>query len=152
MTYENRLVLSWEQIDASCDRLIQLVKDRISGLRGIAAISRGGLVPASILSYEMNLPIVDILLPNNPRVILGHPRGEGLLIVDDVCDTGITFSQLKAFYPCASFATLDAKPQGRSKCDYVIFAYGVAQQTWIVYPWAPNDSPKSPLAIYCKND
>jgi xanthine phosphoribosyltransferase len=59
--------------------------------------------------------------------------GEGILIVDDLVDTGKTLELVKSLYPKAHFATVYAKPFGRPMVDTYITE--VSQDTWIFFPW-----------------
>ena len=55
--------------------------------------------------------------------------GKGVLIVDDLVDTGKTAKIVREILPCAHFATVYAKPMGRPMVD--TFITEVSQDTWI---------------------
>ena len=59
--------------------------------------------------------------------------GTGILIVDDLVDSGRTLEVVRAMYPRAHFATVYAKPKGRAQVD--TFITEVSQDTWIFFPW-----------------
>jgi len=59
--------------------------------------------------------------------------GTGILVVDDLVDTGKTLDLVRRLYPRAHFATVYAKPQGRPMVDTYITE--VSQDTWIFFPW-----------------
>ncbi len=59
--------------------------------------------------------------------------GTGILIVDDLVDTGKTLDLVRRLYPKAHFATVYAKPSGRPMVDTYITE--VSQDTWIFFPW-----------------
>ena len=59
--------------------------------------------------------------------------GEGVLIVDDLVDTGKTLELVRQMYPKAHFATVYAKPEGEPQVE--TFITGVSQDTWIFFPW-----------------
>jgi xanthine phosphoribosyltransferase len=59
--------------------------------------------------------------------------GEGVLVIDDLVDTGRTLEVARARYPRAHFATVYAKPKGRPLVDTYITE--VSQDTWIYFPW-----------------
>jgi len=59
--------------------------------------------------------------------------GKGVLIVDDLVDTGKTAKVVRELLPGAHFATLYAKPMGRQQID--TFVTEVSQDTWIFFPW-----------------
>jgi xanthine phosphoribosyltransferase len=60
-------------------------------------------------------------------------EGDGVLIVDDLVDTGKTAKVVRALIPRAHFATVYAKPLGRPLVD--TFITEVSQDTWIYFPW-----------------
>jgi xanthine phosphoribosyltransferase len=66
-------------------------------------------------------------------VARGGGQGAGVLIVDDLVDTGQTAKMVRAILPHAHFATVYAKPMGRPMVD--TFITEVSQDTWIYFPW-----------------
>ena len=62
-----------------------------------------------------------------------HTGGKGVLIVDDLVDTGKTARVVRELIPQAHFATVYAKPMGRPLVDTYITE--VSQDTWIFFPW-----------------
>ena len=59
--------------------------------------------------------------------------GTGILIIDDLVDSGKTLEVVRGLYPNAHFATVYAKPKGEPQVD--TFITGVSQDTWIFFPW-----------------
>jgi xanthine phosphoribosyltransferase len=113
----------------------------------IVAITRGGLVPAAIVARELNVRLIEtvcvasyddtrqsalqLLKGVAPSIVdLG---GAGVLIVDDLVDTGTTARVVRELLPGAHFATVYAKPMGRPLVD--TFITEVSQDTWIYFPW-----------------
>ena len=70
--------------------------------------------------------------------------GEGILIVDDLTDTGKTAAQVRAMLPKAHFAAVYAKPKGRPLVD--TFVTEVSQDTWIYFPWDMGFTYQEPIA------
>jgi xanthine phosphoribosyltransferase len=70
--------------------------------------------------------------------------GEGLLVVDDLADTGATVKIVRAILPKAHVATVYAKPLGRPFVD--TFITEVSQDTWIYFPWDLGLSFQAPIA------
>lgn len=132
-----RRKLSWEEVHATCLELCRLIQQRVSPVEAVVPVSRGGLVPASILAYELGISIPFLLDPRDRRTPpMNNTR---LLVIDDVCDTGATFRGLRALhsYPRALFVAPYAKPAGVSACS--VFVELVDQDKWLVFPWAPRD-------------
>jgi len=70
--------------------------------------------------------------------------GEGLLVVDDLADTGATVKIVRAILPKAHVATVYARPLGRPFVD--TFTTEVSQDTWIYFPWDLGLSIQAPIA------
>ncbi len=72
-----------------------------------------------------------MVLKSPDMALMGN--GEGVLIVDDLVDTGKTLKVVKDLFPKAHIATVYAKPEGRPMTD--TFITEVSQDTWIFFPW-----------------
>jgi len=59
--------------------------------------------------------------------------GTGILVIDDLVDTGRTLEVVRAAMPKAHIATVYAKPKGRPMVQTYITE--VSQDTWIFFPW-----------------
>jgi xanthine phosphoribosyltransferase len=141
--------VSWDQFHRDCRALTW----RLSGLGPFAAvigITRGGLVPATIVARELGVRMIDTVCvvsydhqsqgdlrllkgPSEQTMQLGGGTGKGLLIVDDLVDTGKTARVVRDLLPEAHFATVYAKPMGKPLVD--TFITEVSQDTWIFFPW-----------------
>ena len=150
LPHEKGFHVSWDQIHRDSRALAWRLDHQGPGEGGswkaIVAITRGGLVPAAIVSRELNVRIVDSISvksydhqDQSEVKVLKAPDaglvgdGEGILVVDDLVDTGRTLEVVRARYPRAHFATVYAKPKGRPLVN--TFVTEVSQDTWIFFPW-----------------
>ena len=114
--------------------------------RAIVAITRGGMAPAMIVARELDVRNVDTISvksyqqqDRSEAIILKAPDkelmgdGSGILVIDDLVDSGKTLELVRAHYPKAHYATVYAKPHGRIMVD--TFITEVSQDTWIFFPW-----------------
>lgn len=134
--------VTWDELHRDTKALAWRLNDE-GPFRGIVGIARGGLVPAAIVARELELRFVDTVCiasyddrdRRDPVVLkaLEGNDGEGLLIVDDLADTGVTARIVRAMLPKAHFAAVYAKPEGRPMVDTTVTQ--VSQDTWIVFPW-----------------
>ena len=85
----------------------------------------------SIKSYDHQAQSEAKVLKSPDTAMMGD--GEGILIIDDLVDTGKTLEVVKNLYPKAHIATVYAKPMGRPMVDS--FITEVSQDTWIFFPW-----------------
>ena len=116
----NKVYLEWSEIHECVNMLCKQIITDYPNIDSVMGLPRGGLIPAVLISHEINLPFVL------------HP-GKNTLVVDDINDTGETLSKA----PGAYWATLHHKPT--SKFQHNFYAKEVSDQ-WIVYPWEREDS------------
>ena len=141
--------VSWDQFHRDARALTW----RLSGagpFEAIVCVTRGGLVPAAIVARELDIRLIETVCVASYAyqtqgelkvlkdvaasiVALGGGRGKGVLIVDDLVDTGKTARIVRDQLPDAHFATVYAKPMGRPLVD--TFITEVSQDTWVHFPW-----------------
>lgn len=149
LPHEKGFHVSWEQIHRDSRALAWRLDKEGPGAggswRSVVAITRGGMVPAAIVARELNIRHVDTIcvrsydhqtraeaeLIKAPDASIGD--GEGVLVIDDLVDTGRTLEIVRRLYPKAHFATVYAKPKGRPLVQ--TFITEVSQDTWIFFPW-----------------
>jgi len=150
LPHEKGFHISWDQIHRDSRALAwRLDKHGPDGgdFRAVGAITRGGLAPAMIIARELDIRVVDTISVKSynhqtqadatvlkaPQADIMGTDGEGVLIIDDLVDTGKTLELVRRMFPKAHFATIYAKPQGRDMVDS--FITEVSQDTWIFFPW-----------------
>jgi xanthine phosphoribosyltransferase len=123
--------------------------------KGIAAVTRGGLVPACVVARELNIRLVEtICIASYDHQNQGQAQilksveafgdGTGWLVVDDLVDTGNTFKIIRGLLPQAHLAAVYAKPQGIPTCNTWITE--ISQDTWIHFPWDLEAQYSQPIA------
>jgi len=150
--YSKTYPISWEQLHRDSKLLArQLVE--MQPWKGIVAVTRGGLVPASIIARELGIRLVDTVCiasydyqQQGAISVLKSPviDGDKLLLIDDLVDTGRTARIARNQLPTAYFATVYAKPAGRPLVDSYITE--VSQDTWILFPWDTESQFVEPIA------
>lgn len=141
--------VSWDQFHRDARALTWRLHEA-GPFEAIVCITRGGLVPAAIVARELNVRIIEticiasyqvdknqgeltVLKGIGSEIAAMGAKGQGVLIVDDLVDTGKTARVVREFLPDAHFATVYAKPMGRPLID--TFITEVSQDTWIYFPW-----------------
>jgi xanthine phosphoribosyltransferase len=151
--------VTWDQLHRDARALAW----RLIGLgpiRGIVAITRGGLIPAAIVAREMEARVIETVsivaygrgeaewtelgAPEVVKPPVAAGDGEGWLLIDDLVDTGATAKLVRTLLPRAHFATVYAKPAGKVMVD--TFITEVSQDTWILFPWDTEPQFAVPLA------
>jgi xanthine phosphoribosyltransferase len=141
--------VSWDQFHRDARALAWRLVEA-GPFAAIVCITRGGLVPAAIVARELNIRVIETFCvasysgpgaPAELQVLKGVGEvirkvgvgGAGILIIDDLVDTGQTAKVMREALPKAHFAAVYAKPMGRPMVD--TFITEVSQDTWIHFPW-----------------
>ncbi|MBE7249505.1 MAG: xanthine phosphoribosyltransferase [Actinomycetospora chiangmaiensis] len=153
--------VSWDQFHRDARALAWRLSGSQRAFKAIVCITRGGLVPAAIVSRELGLRLIEtvciasyhdyqsqggleIIKGVSPAVLDLGAEGEDVLVVDDLVDTGKTAQMVRSMLPKAHIATVYAKPLGRPVVD--TFVTEVSQDTWIYFPWDMGLTFQPPIA------
>jgi xanthine phosphoribosyltransferase len=151
--------VSWDQFHRDA-RALAWRLSAAGPFDAIVTITRGGLVPAAIVARELGTRVIetvciasyhDYKTQGGLQVLKGiapevakFGEGKGILVVDDLVDTGATAKVVREMLPEAHFATVYAKPLGRPMVD--TFVTEVSQDTWIYFPWDMGLTFQPPIA------
>jgi len=151
LPHEKGFHVSWDQIHRDARALAWRLDGRgpeaDGAWRAVVAITRGGLVPAMIVARELGIRVIDTISVRSYDLERkqGEARitkpaqadlmgdGTGILIVDDLVDSGKTLELVHRLYPKAHYAAVYAKPHGKPQVD--TYVTEVSQDTWIFFPW-----------------
>ncbi|TIR45864.1 MAG: xanthine phosphoribosyltransferase, partial [Mesorhizobium sp.] len=121
---EKAFPVSWDQFHRDARALAWRLSGTNKGQwKAIVCITRGGLVPAAIISRELGIRVIEtvcvasyhdytsqgqlqVLKEISPSLLADD--GAGVLIIDDLTDTGKTAGIVRAMMPKAHFATVYA--------------------------------------------
>lgn len=148
---------NWLQIDCLINNIYQQLIDDYFYPDLIIGIARGGLIPATNLSYLFNCRNIGVIqyqrtsndkpfsLINNHNRHIGEylPKGDfkNILIVDDIIVKGIIFEDaiklIKDYYPTS--LTLRGAFIFNQYEGYLVknmvYASKLDKDIWVVYPW-----------------
>ncbi len=139
------LYLTWQDIH-SMSRKLALELSAIEDWKRMLVITRGGLVPAAILSQDLGINWIETIGLSSYRgqeqtsLELIKPcqiDSARYLVVDELVDSGDTARYVRALIPNCYIATLIAKPDGQPHADK--FVQLVDQETWVYFPWEVNE-------------
>jgi len=119
---DKRIKVSWADVDDAVSKLCDIIKPEIQHVTSIHGISRGGLIPAVMVSHKLNLPYVDTPI-------------EGTMTIDDICDSGVTLRDYKSTWKGA----LWFKPN-TSCFTPTCWAEEHTGEEWLIFPWERYDS------------
>ena len=124
LPHEKGFHVSWDQIHRDSRALAWRLDGKgpnEGAWKAIVAITRGGMAPAMIVARELDVRTVDTISvksyddqSQSSAVVLKHPDtemmgdGTGVLIVDDLVDSGKTLELVRSMFPNAHFATVYA--------------------------------------------
>jgi xanthine phosphoribosyltransferase len=111
-------------------------------IQGIVPVAFGGLIPGAMLAYVLGVydvwPVFAKSYQGQEQKGLSYyipPRlkeceGEGYMILDDICDTGVTLRHFMAELPKAKSAALVTKTD-----DPHFWALRGEERFWYSFPW-----------------
>lgn len=142
--------ISYETVLFLVDSLITQLDDRDLKFNYVVGIGRGGLIPATLVGYRLNLPVLNFgMTTYNGRRKTDSVDiyqdidfaklvpDSNLLVVDDICDTGDTFTFFRSLHKpninnCI-YTSLFAKKNSALNVHF----YGslASNSDWLVFPW-----------------
>ena len=123
---QEKVFLTWDDVNNLLDKLHQSTNGNI---RFVTGIPRGGTVLAILYSHRFNVPYMEFKSNHYPD----------MLILDDIADSGVTFTDIHDDFPTPKKGALHYKSSSTFKPDY--FAEEISEDYgWIVYPWEKEDS------------
>jgi hypoxanthine phosphoribosyltransferase len=143
------LEITWEALDALVARLAEQTGREFDL---VLAITRGGLVPAGMLAYRLDLREILVAgaifyLPQggtHPAPVIGHfpdatlLEGQRVLVVDEVWETGETMTEVMTRVRAAGGTPVSAvihyKP-GRSRVGGAPDHWAATVHDWVAYPY-----------------
>lgn len=138
--------ITWEEIKEWSDNIADLISadcEDISQMT-LIAVSRGGLVPAQLIAYKLNIRDIRVmkLISYNDKNERGATKdistdrlfdGKDVYVIDDLADSGETIKYLRKRFPQAKQCTLIMKECCNEAPD--IKATTLPGDAWIVFPW-----------------
>ncbi len=123
----------------------------------ILGVSRGGLIPAAMLSYMLDVRLIQAVrvehyddqnkrLASGARFVDGpqpfatlNITTERLLIVDDIIDTGETLKLVRRAVQDHADQIKVAALYVRSNQKHAADWFWKVEDDWVVFPWAPEN-------------
>ena len=159
-----KIYYSWKDVEGACLDIARQVVASQWRPDYIVGITRGGAIPAVMLSQFFNIPMrpLQVSLRDGGDCVsdlgmaedaFGHDEDpKNILIVDDINDQGSTIAWIKQDWPSGCFpdhnqwtktwghnvrfATLTNNMASKETVDYSVWEVNKAEEDcWLVYPW-----------------
>ena len=139
--------VSWQDIHSYNNSILRKLKADNIKIDTILGVARGGMIPATMLAYQLETPYLDMLGVRTRDVeetqFYGNPNMYGnVLVVDDINDSGKTFNEINKYlhlhfdrgeiknvYYCACI-----KRTG-TKFETGFYGAEFEGDNWYVFPW-----------------
>ena len=140
---------SWQDIETMCMSIVKQMYIQNYMPDYIVGITRGGNIPATILSNMLDIPCeaIKVSFRNDDRVYKGHLLSQkimdqNILIVDDINDTGATFKwiwnnwKLEKLHKVKFASLTENLSSDFGNVDFHVHEVNKAEEdVWLVYPW-----------------
>lgn len=146
---------SWNNFDTDISQLSQQIKDSGWTPDYIVGVKRGGLIPAIKLSHFFEKPMImmscQLRDSSDTEVRLYEveeiPKDKNILIVDDMCDSGVTLSKIMLKFVANGFdishirtCALFYNTEQKFIVDFYTQCLNRSKdQEWIIFPWEINN-------------
>lgn len=129
---------TWQDLEILLEKLAHAIKRSDKKYDVILAITNGGIVPARLISRELDIDQIQFIPIRNKKLhaeeMLPLLKGKKYLIVDDIYDTGDTFAKVfdvvKGFDCDFAFLMTRYKESNATLVGKVL-----NHEKWIVFPW-----------------
>jgi xanthine phosphoribosyltransferase len=153
---------------ARLDRDIDMLADRVAAgggpWRAVVGVANGGIYPAGRVADRLKLPYREVRIvgyegrdktaPKIVKTLDDASDGEGLIVVDDVVDSGDTALLIRQLLPRAELLVVYVKADGlralETRNQAPVYAARYPQDRWIVFPWHQESWPAEvPHSVAC---
>ena len=142
MKFKSKIYLDYDDIKSMNQNLVHDVSKFKPDV--IVGITRGGLLPALHLSHHLDRPLQTITWQTRDINKCEHDKklqnlidtGSRVVFVDDINDTGRTFSEIsKAYHGARSNVMFISLVQKLETTHPATAALTLSDDRWIVFPW-----------------
>jgi hypoxanthine phosphoribosyltransferase len=142
-----KLNLTWRGITSLCSKIVKKLKDKYPNIVDfeIIGLSRGGLIPAVIISNMLNVrKVYSIGLKSYTGEEKDHfelyqipevSKMDKILLIDDISDSGESFKNTKEMLVGKTVVTASLTLKHKTAFKPDVYGKAVKDDVWVVFPW-----------------
>jgi hypoxanthine phosphoribosyltransferase len=135
------LKVTWDDVETICQDLGQKIS-QFAMPEVVYAIPRGGLIPGTILSHILGVPLVT---DYDTLWFKYLSQGKRALVVDDINDTGKTLKILSSHENVQTIVLYERKGSC-VRADWV--GHTINHNGWLIFPWEQVDNASKEMIEY----
>ena len=128
-----KVYLSYHDIHTDCIKLAKIIKKKYNPKK-LLVISKGGLVPGSIIAHYLKIEDINFISVKNHKEISSL---EKLVVIEDLINNGKTVEIIKKNTPNSKLVVLYNKTSTKKNCDLYLYKFNNSEL--IVFPWEKVD-------------
>ena len=136
---KNNYSLDWDDIENLVKKTVLKIKKNNKKYDLIIGIKKGGIIPAILISRELDINDIEFITIRKNKIFRFnkfHKDKKYLLIIDDIYDTGKTFSIVNEYfkrfeYDYACLISRYRIPDNNK----IVTGKVLNHKKWIVFPW-----------------
>ncbi len=152
--------ISWQQYEKDAISLAKKIQDEYGRIDEIIAIARGGVVLSRILSDILDAKISFITIesyknfeqkkdPVITQLVSKEFKGEKVLLIDELADTGATFLRAVEYLKKLPIKTIiTAAPYIKPTTKYIPHFYVKKLDGWIILPYELRETKAAFIAEF----
>jgi hypoxanthine phosphoribosyltransferase len=137
----NNYYLDWDDIENLVKKTVLKIKKNNKKYDLIIGIKKGGIIPAILISRELDIKDIEFITIRKDRIFKinkFHKDKKYLLIIDEIYDTGKTFSivneYFKRFELEYDYACLISRYRIPDN-NKIVTGKILNHKKWIIFPW-----------------
>jgi hypoxanthine phosphoribosyltransferase len=138
---KNNYSLDWDDIENLVKKTVLKIKKNNKKYDLIIGIKKGGIIPAILISRELDIKDIEFITIRKDKIFKINKFYKGikyLLIIDEIYDTGKTFSIVNEYfkrfeleYDYACLVSRYRIPDNNK----IIIGKVLNHKKWIIFPW-----------------
>lgn len=141
---DKEILLSWKDIDTLIKNVCKKIKFKLKKnyLENyeIIAITNGGIIPATIISYKIGIKSINLFPVINKKIIYNKipffDTTKVYLLIDEIYDTGKTFHKTSTYLTFVNHLDIFLlKRYNKSNSSSHIYGKILDDSRWVIFPW-----------------